>query len=290
MNWTKAILNLDRRIIFSIVALVVAWPLISPLALPVVATPEVEAIFQGMDALPAGSHVLISADFDPASKPELQPMLDAVLQHCFAKGIKPTIMTLWPGGPALIQGSVERAAKQFNKVNGTDFVFLGYKPGNAAVMRGMVGGVQNTYANDHYNTPTSGIPIFQEVRKFADYDYFIEIAAGATVEPWLAYAVEPTKVPMGVSCTAVSAAQYYAFVQGKQIVGLAAGMKGSAEYEFLVRGSYSDALTSAGVPAGAATKGMDAQSLVHIFIVLSIIVANLAYFIERKRGPQRRSA
>lgn len=288
MRWTAWILNLDRRIIFSIVALVVVWPLIQPLSLPVVATPEVTHIFEGIDQLPAGSHILISADFDPASKPELQPFLDAVLQHCFAKGLKPTVMTLWPGGPALIQGSVERAAKAFGKTNGVDYVFLGYKPGNAAVMRGVVGGMQNTYANDHYNTSTSQIPIFREVGKFADYKFFLDIAAGATVEPWIAYAAAPTKVPMGVSCTAVSAAQYYAFVQAKQIVGLAAGMKGSAEYEALLRQKYSTELTAAAIGGGDATKGMDAQSLVHMFIVLSIIVANLAFFIERRRAAAAR--
>ncbi len=53
-------------------------------------------------------------------------------------------------------------------------------------------------------------------------------------------------------------------------------MKGSAEYELLmgmeeILGRVPDA-----------TRGMDAQSLVHIFIVFSIIVANVLYFLDRR--------
>jgi hypothetical protein len=37
-------------------------------------------------------------------------------------------------------------------------------------------------------------------------------------------------------------------------------------------------------PAGDATKGMDAQSAVHIFIVLSIIAANIAFAVSARRS------
>jgi len=49
-------------------------------------------------------------------------------------------------------------------------------------------------------------------------------------------------------------------------------MKGAADYEKLV-----------GKP-DMATKGMAAQSLVHIFIIFSVIAGNVIYFIERKKG------
>ncbi len=45
-------------------------------------------------------------------------------------------------------------------------------------------------------------------------------------------------------------------------------MKGTAEYETLLVGKYGEANN---IPPGDATKGMDAQSAVHIFIVLAII-------------------
>lgn len=61
-------------------------------------------------------------------------------------------------------------------------------------------------------------------------------------------------------------------------------MKGSAEYEKLV--GMEEILHR--VPD--ATRGMAAQSFVHVFIVLSIILANVCYFIWIKREREQRRA
>jgi len=129
------------------------------------------------------------------------------------------------------------------------------------------------------------MPIYQNTTSVRDIDYIIDIAAGATVEYWMVYAAEPTGVRLGAACTAVSATSYYPLLQAGQITGLSGGMKGSAEYEVMLRGKYGDAFD---IPVGAATKGMDAQSAVHVFIVLSIIVANICYFISLRREEEER--
>jgi uncharacterized protein (DUF2249 family) len=286
-RWYDVILTLDRRIIYLIVALVVFIPLVKPLALPVIPTNEVHGIFDAIDALPAGSPILIAADFDPASKPELQPMLEAALAHCFAKDLKPTIMTLWEAGPRLIQTSVEKQARRFGKQSGIDYAWLGYKPGTSAVILGMVGGVTKTYGTDYYGRPTAGMPYFADVRQLSDYAYILDIAAGATVEAWIIFGSENARVPIGASCTAVSVAQYYTFLQAGQITGLSGGMKGSAEYETLVHEKYGSAELNL---IGDAVKGMDAQSLVHLFIVFAILLANFAYFYSRRRAAPGRAA
>jgi len=69
------------------------------------------------------------------------------------------------------------------------------------------------------------------------------------------------------------------------VTGLANGMKGSAEYEQLLREHY----PQLNLPPGGAMKGMDSQSLVHIFLVLAIIVANIAFFQTRNQAKPRRS-
>jgi hypothetical protein len=95
-------------------------------------------------------------------------------------------------------------------------------------------------------------------------------------EFWVPYAAERENVPLSVSCTAVSAAQYYPYYRAGQFRGLVGGMKGAAEYEELVGMEQILGRTP------DATKGMDAQTAVHVFIVLAIIVANFFYFLERR--------
>lgn len=280
MDFLNIFLNLDRRIIFSLVALLVAVPLIFPLRLPIEPTPEVLGIYDFIEALPAGSHVMIAGDYDPASKPELFPMTEALLSHCFEKDLKVHILTLWPFAPALIQTAVENQANIYGKVAGEDFVFLGYKAGTSAVILGMESSITSVFPTDYDGRPTAPMPIYQDVKSTKDMSYLVDIAAGATVEIWIAYGAERIGVPLGASCTAVSASGYYPYLDAGQITGLAGGMKGSAEYEVLLTRNY-------GRPMGDATKGMDAQSAVHVFIVLSIIIANICYFISLKREQRK---
>ena len=288
MDFVNTILNLDRRVIYTIVALLVAIPLIWPFSLPVITTPETRGIYNVIDALPAGSHVMIAADFDPASKPELLPMLEAVLAHCFVKdvkGLKPHLLTLWPSGPGLAQRAIEGQAAKYGKESGTDWCFLGFRYGTVAVVLGMASSIPETFVTDFYGKTTSSMPIYEEVVKISDMDYIIDIAAGATVEMWVVYAAEPEGVPIGASCTAVSATSYYPLLQAGQITGLSGGMKGTAEYEVMLKAQYGEAFS---IPTGDATKGMDAQSAVHVFIVLSIIAANICYFISLRREREER--
>jgi len=281
MDFVETILNLDRRIIYTIVALLVLIPLIKPFSLPIKPTPEVIGIFNEIDRLEPGDDILIAADFDPASKPELLPMLEAVLAHCFERDVNPHLLTLWPSGPGLAQQAIERQAELYDKKSGTDYCFLGFRYGNVAVILGMVSSITDTFTTDFYGMPTRNMPIYQDVSAIRDMEYIIDIAAGATVEFWVVYAAEQANVKMGASCTAVSATSYYPLLQAGQITGLSGGMKGSAEYETLLSGKY-------GVPKGDAVKGMDAQSAVHVFIVLSIVLANICYFISLKREDEER--
>jgi hypothetical protein len=289
VDWVKLILNLDRRVIFTLVALLVALPLIFPFKLPVNVTPEVQSFFDAVEALPEGANVVIAGDFDPASKAELQPMFEVLLAHCFSKNIKVHIVTLWTAAPSLLQTSVERQAKLYNKQSGVDYAFLGFKAPNFGVIVGMNNNIPNTYPTDYYGRPTASMPIYAEKKAIPQFDLLIDIAAGQTVETWITFGSEATHLPLAISVTAVSAAQYYAYLQAGQVVGLAGGMKGTAEYEVLFREKYDQ---QAQLPAGAATKGMDAQSAVHIFIVLSIILANVAFGIQgrRERAAHRGTA
>jgi hypothetical protein len=68
----------------------------------------------------------------------------------------------------------------------------------------------------------------------------------------------------------VSAPEYYPYVQAGQLTGLLGGLSGAAEYEDLV-GKRADA-----------ARGMDAQSVGHLMILVFIIAGNLLALGMRK--------
>ena len=167
-------------------------------------------------------------------------MLDAALAHCFAHELKPVVMTLWVSGPRLIQQSVERQAQIFGAVSGEDYVYLGYRTGNFAVVAGMVNSISGTFNSDYYNQPTGGMPILTEVEQLSDFKYILNIAAGSPgLEVWVVYGSTPAGVPLGLSCTAVSQPSTTPTCSGADHRARQR-MKGSAEYDALFRAAYPD--------------------------------------------------
>ncbi|MCX7022908.1 MAG: hypothetical protein NTW26_11690, partial [bacterium] len=95
----------------------------------------------------------------------------------------------------------------------------------------------------------------------------------------VSYAHTPFGIPVLVGCTAVSAPEFYAYMQTGQMEGILGGLKGAAEYEKMISR-----------PADA-TRGMVAQMVVHVFIVILIFLGNLAYygnrFLKKRRDREQ---
>ena len=96
MNFWESIIKLDRRWIFLVVALITAIPIIIPLDLPVQVTKDVRGVYDEIEAVPDGSPILISFDYEPGSTPECDPMATAILKHCFRKNLKVIGVTILP--------------------------------------------------------------------------------------------------------------------------------------------------------------------------------------------------
>ena len=272
-NFILKIGDMDRRWIFIIIALVVLLPLFFPIGLPIRPTDSTQTAYDAMDNLDPGSKVLFSCEYGPSTKPEVHPMVYAVLRHLFKNGHKVYITCLWPDGQFMAEEAIEEIAEQeFNLTYGKDYVLLGFRPGNEAVVKGIVSNIRKLYSTDARGTLTDKIPMMEGINQLADFVFIFTASAGypGTVE-WVQYGADPTGVPMSTGVTSIQVNEVMPYVQSGQVKGILAGMPGAAEYEKLV-----------GVP-GIGTSGMDAQSIAHLVIVLFIIFGNVTFFIERQR-------
>jgi len=272
MAWVRTLLSIDRRIIFLLVAAGVVLPLLHPLNLPVTVTPRVKAAFEAIDALPPGSKVLISMDYEPDIMAELMPMSIAVMRHCFRKHLQVIAMTLYPAGTGLGERAVTQAAKAEGAVKNKDYAWLGYKSGFQVVMIGIGENLRGIYPVDFYGTPLDSIPLLRGVNSYRQMAMVVNLSGSSATDYWIQFAQGRFHAPLVVGCTAVMATDYYPYLSSRQILGLIGGMKGAAEYEALI-----DTI-------GDARRGMDAQSLVHLIVVALVIVGNGALFLSRRSG------
>jgi hypothetical protein len=272
MTWARRLLSIDRRLIFLLVAAGVILPLLFPLNLPVTVTPRVQAAFDAIDALPPGSKVLLSMDFEPDIMAELMPMSVAILRHCFKKRLQVIAMTLYPAGTGLGERALNTAAKAEGAVRNRDYAWLGYKSGFQVVMIGIGENLRGIYPVDFYGTPLDSIPVTRGVNSYRQMAMVINVSGSSGTDYWIQFAQGRFHAPLVVGCTAVMATDYYPYLSSRQILGLIGGLKGAAEYERLID------------DFGDARRGMDAQSLVHLIIVMLVIVGNAALFISRRAG------
>jgi len=268
--------SIDRRWIFLIIAAVVIVPLLIPVGLPIRPTDTTKNVYDSIEKLPVGSKVLLSVEYSPSTRPENHPMTISILRHLFKNDHKVFITCLWPDGQFMAQDAINQVAKQeFNKTYGIDYVFLGFRPGNEAVVKGIVSNLRKLYTVDVYQKKIDEIPLMKGINNFKDFDFLFSSSAGfpGTIE-WVQYASDPTGIPMASGVTSIQVNEVMPYVQAGQMVGVLAGMPGAAEYEALIN------------QKGTATSGMDAQSVAHLVIVLFIILGNVSFFIERNRSKK----
>jgi hypothetical protein len=275
-SFLERMMGIDRRIIFIFIFVALSIPMFISIEMNIPTSPEVELLVDTMEKLPDGSKVMVSLDYDPSSEPELQPMAETFFNYAMNRKFKVICIGLWPQGP--IQAERARrvveveSGRQFEY--GVDYINLGYQAGNELVIQRMGSSIPAMFSRDYFGRPVDEFPIMQGVTNFSNIDYVFNLSAGypGTVE-WVLFAADRFGATVGAGNTAVQAPMVYPYL-GKQLRGLAGGMKGGAEFEILT-----------GLP-GRAVKYMVGQTFAHTVIVLFIIIANIAYFATRgdKKG------
>ncbi len=268
--FARRMVAIDRRIIFLLIAAAVLVPLLRPFGLPIKVSPEVRAVYDYMETLPERSVFLLSFDFDPSSKPELEPQAVALLRHAFRKNLRVIVMTHWLTGTGLADDVVSTVAAEMGKQRGTDYVFLGWAPGAYALVIAMGQDLYTAFPSDYRKIPTKDMAVLEGVRSLRDVNYLISLAAGNPgIEMWYVFGKDKYRFEMAGGSTGVMAPGLYPFLRSGQINGLIGGLQGAAEYETLI------GLT------GTATAGMDAQSATHFVIILLVVLCNMFYFVLR---------
>lgn len=270
INFLEKSLTFDRRYIFLFVLIAVILPTIFPLNLRVDVTPETLGVFNAIDAIPDGSHILVSFDYEPASIAENDPQAKAILRHCFKKKLKVVATTFIVLGSGIGEKLFKEMEKEFDLKYGVDYTWLGYRAGYSAMIIGLGDSLKETYRTDVYGNPTKDLPILQGIETLKDFPYMVCVADDAYLDYWIIYAYERFGLKIGTACTAVMAPGFYPYLDVGQVTGIIGGLKGASEYEKLM--GYK----------GFGHIGMDTQTIIHSVIIIMIVLGNIAYLILKK--------
>ena len=286
MNLIDRLNAIDRRIIYLILAIVVIIPMLLPIPQKVRVMEPVEKCFNAIDTIAQDKALIMDFDYDPQTLPELEPMGLAILRHAFTKRIKVLVLCLYVQQLGLAKKALDEIVPEFNAVAtsnadsiiyGRDYVFLGWQPPPLVPLLGMAESITNVYQVDYYGNRTDSMPILQKIKNYNNVELVVSLAASSIPLTWVYYPQNRYGVQMAAGVTAVSAGDFYPFLQSGQFSGLIVGMKGAAEYEELLSQRLKINKKR------KASESLSSITYAHLAIMAFIVIGNIAFIIKRRK-------
>jgi len=262
----------SRRIIWLLLAVVVAIFVIRPIHLRMYVSPPAYSLYQAVEHIPKGKLLVITADWEAGTKGENEPQAAALMRHALKRRIPFALLGInYPAGPTLSGNIAKRLAAEYGRRYGVDWVNWGFLPGGSQAVIAWARDIPRTVIKDAYGTPLNRLPIMKGVRDIKDIGLLIDVTPSSTVPIFIDYIYGIYRTPIGYACTGVMAPEAFPYLDSGQLVGLLKGLTGAAEYETLV-----------GHP-DQAMRRMAPQSFAHLLVIALIIVGNVVYFRSRRR-------
>ena len=281
--------NLDRRIVFLVMGLAVAIPILLRFSPPTTVTMQDRNVFDAIETLPNGSRVLLSFDFDPGSQGELLPMAMAFTRHLAEKQHKIYFMCLWPLGEPFVEDAMKLLQEEYPELSyGNDYMSFGYKPGGEAVIKNIIVDWKQLFITDSRKQDLDLVPLTANIKSAKAMDLIINVSAGDPgTKQWVQYAATPAGIPMVAGCTGVQAPLFYPYIPDP-LAGLLAAIKGAAGYEQVLLEKYphfgEPQFVKARYSSTSALQRMGPQFVAHLLMVGLIVLGNVIFFVDRKRG------
>ncbi len=264
----ERLLNIDRRVIYVLLAAIVVVPLLKPMGLPFGLTAETQKAFNAVESLKPGDVVVIDFGYDAGGAAEVHPQAEVFFAHCMQKDVRVIGFSLNQQGPRFAD-KIWETWKAQGKEYGKNFVNLGFFAGGEAALASFAKNIPGFVTVDYYNSKTEGMEIFDGIQTAEDVDLFISIST-SSILPFIQYFYGPYGKPVTGGAIGTQISRYQSYSDAGQLEGYLGSLRGAAEYEKLL-----------GV-AGTATASMDAQSVAHIFIAVLIVLGNVAEFAHKK--------
>ncbi|HON87274.1 MAG TPA: hypothetical protein PKU68_03540 [Bacillota bacterium] len=269
MNLMEKMQNVDTRIIYIVLLIVLSVPLLRPIGIPMQISPMTRAVYDIIEGLnPEKDVVLLSMDYSPGAGLDAEVCPVAVVEHLMQRGIKWIAISFGTTDGPMMTNRIMADLEQRGYKYGEDFANLGYMAGEENAVR--------LFALDCLSVPTdvrgnktSELPVMQGIKTIKDFAFVIQFSMG-TPEMWIRQVVDPMGVLFATGTVTVSVPSIVPYYNSGQVKGVMGGVSSAAQYELLCN------------KPGRGAAMMDAQSMGHLIIIFFIALGNIGYFMSKK--------
>ncbi|HYO48621.1 MAG TPA: hypothetical protein VEW94_02120 [Chloroflexia bacterium] len=168
------------------------------------AAPGVLEFYGAIEAVPEQEPVLVVYDWDATRSAEMSILSEAVMRHLMSRRVRFVTVSTVPQGPgfaqqvtqSIINGSGAGSGYEY----GSDYLVLGYLPGNEAALRALVGNFAQAMPLDYQQRrPLNSYELIQggQIRGVSDFALIIDLASEeADLRNWIEQVSVRTNVPI----------------------------------------------------------------------------------------------
>lgn len=274
MSTVKKLLDLDPRIIYAMMFVALAFPILNPVVLPMDIQAYSQEAFDFIDGIPDGSIVLVEGGLGAATYPQGGPGMVVNIVHMLQKEIKIVFFSLGPEQNVWTMTGIEAALDKLpagvEAVEGVNWVHLGYIPGGESGVSAFANDIRSVLTVDYHETPIDDLPMMDDIN---DASSFTAIVWWGGSEGSIPYGIRQLVTPFGIPMTGMSTtnevANYSPYIDAGQLKGIFGGVRGSAEYEYLMN-----------MPGPALGQAM-ATNFGGLLWVAFVIFGNVFYLINK---------
>ena len=270
---TISVINQDR-VIFLLIFITIAIPMIAPLGLPIPVGPTTAKYFSTVESIPEGSTVMWCTGIGLSIWYNTGPGEIATFKHIFElvreRHVKFIVFSESAQGASIVRRILDEYIDLSGLTYGEDYVDLGWIPGGEAALAGVVTDFQSTVETDHEGTPTGEILMLRDVKGADDFDV-LGFSSGGMIDRFIRQ-WEPLKKPILLNMIAIGIPLCMPYIEKGMVTAYLNGQRGGAEYEKLL------------MQPGMGTSFIDAQSMIHLYIVAMILVVSFWSVSRRVNG------
>lgn len=285
----RKLLSIPKPVIFALLILATAVPLLFSVKLQNEPKPEVVDLYKAILDLPEGSTVVIQSDWTESTKGENGGLMDALVRILIRQKIKFAILSVSDTqAPMVARNLVNRIISEsppdqrYKKWN--DWVELGFFPNAESLGQTISQNIRKAFGERRDSgvgiplTPVFESPVLSKINKVDDLGMYIVVTGTNSIVT----AIErfSRQVKMTGLVTGVMGPETYNYYTSHQLAGLATGLKGAYDLEGLMATN----------PKYAGMRNLDVGPRyifsLHVAIALLIIlvvIGNVGVFLSRER-------
>jgi hypothetical protein len=256
--------------------------------IPFAPSTDVTQFYNAVESVPPGEPVLVVYDWDATRSAEMSVLSQAVMRHLMSRRLQFVTISTAPQGPGFAQQVVRSVladpVSNYGYTYGTDYLILGYIPGNEAALRSAVDDFTAVLPLDYQQIQRlDTYPVLQQgnIKGARDFALVIDLASDeAELRNWIEQVGARTGIPIvaAVPQSLDPIARSYNRVRGTGLQAVVSGTNGALQYN---RQLIQAGRNTGQMDASALTDRLNAQSVAQLLVALVIVAAFIGMATRR---------